>query len=102
MAIPKLPPDRGYMGDPRRGASLGRDDNFHPGNAVDASPKFSLRRLRLNNGGYDDGGAYWGVGAPLYWAISDDGEFECFFRASNRENAKEEIRSRCPGARFYR
>ena len=49
------------------GAPMGR-----PAQGVGADPMtpFELRRIRINNGGYDDGGAYWGIGQPLYWYCS--------------------------------
>lgn len=28
--------------------------------------KFGLSRVRLNQGGYDSRGSYWGIGQPLY------------------------------------
>lgn len=31
--------------------------------------KWQLQRVQLNSGGYDSGGAYWGIGAPLYCAF---------------------------------
>lgn len=37
------------------------------GHGVSHTTAFELRRIRINNGGYDDGGAYWGLGIPLYW-----------------------------------
>lgn len=46
------------------GAPMGRPAFGH---GVAPTTAFTLRRIRLNNGGYDRGGAYWGVGAPLYW-----------------------------------
>jgi hypothetical protein len=65
------------------------------------APKFSLRRIRLNGGGYDSGGAYWGIGTPLYWA--DDGEgTERFLRARTRELAKTTIREEFPEAKFWK
>ena len=51
-----LPP-AGWMGDPSRGAAMGRPD--HNG-ALQA--KLHLARVRINQGGYDSGGAYWGTG----------------------------------------
>lgn len=70
--------------DCRRGAPMGRRTY---GNAKDAV-KVSVFKVRLDNGGYDDGGAYWGVNLPgysLYCADSDD--FRSFTRALNREEA---------------
>lgn len=54
--------------------------------------KFRLFRVKLNKGGYDDGGAYWGIGKPLWCAMSEhaiEGEdyYRDFVRASTRELA---------------
>lgn len=47
----------------------------------------AVRRVRLDRGGYDKGGAYWGTGEPLWYASgSDDGE--SYRRAPNRDAAK--------------
>jgi hypothetical protein len=64
--------------------------------------RVSLRRVRINGGGYDDGGAYWGHGQPLYWAGDDDGIIDIWFRARDRDDAKAQVRARCPNAMFYR
>ena len=45
-----------------------------------------LFRVRLDSGGYDDGGAYWGNGAPLYCARDRDGDIQTI-RAPSREDA---------------
>lgn len=95
-----LPQDTGWHGDRTRGASMGRADR--PSLCPQVSRKFTLRRVRINSGGYDEGGAYWGLGAPLYWACCDTGSIDFFFRAANRDAAKLETLTRHPGARFYR
>jgi hypothetical protein len=59
--------------------------------------KLHLRRVRLDRGGYDTGGAYWGVGAPLWVAWDDDGN-ERYLRARDRDAAKREL----PGYKFYK
>ena len=64
--------------------------------------KVSLQRIRLNSGGYDSGGAYWGLGRPLYWAGSDIGAVDIWFRASDRAAAKVHVRASFPNATFYR
>ena len=47
-----------------------------------------LQRVRLNQGGYDRHGNYWGVGAPLYaYEFAGDGETR-HIRAHSREDAK--------------
>ena len=70
-------------------------------------PRMSLQRVKLDSGGYDAGGAYWGYGEPL-WRASDDTSnptldtIELFFRAPTREQAKRHVLARIPTARFYR
>ena len=82
-------PDRGYMGDIRRGASLGRATRYgseaHRKNPV----LFHLRKIRLDSGGYDPSGAYWGHGGELYEAWDDGGEAYMTFRSypSDRSEA---------------
>jgi hypothetical protein len=56
-------------------------------------------------GGYDQGGAYWGHGAPLFWACDESthsAPVEMFLRAADREAVKAKIRESYPAARFYR
>lgn len=98
----QLPNGPGWMGDPRRGASLGRRDN--PAADPEQTLKFTLQRVRLDSGGYDSGGAYWGIGEPLYWASAEQegAEVSFYFRATDRDSAKAEVLSRHPGARFFR
>lgn len=75
----------------RYGAPMGR-----PSSAA-LSGRVRLSRVRLNRGGYDDGGAYWGHGQPLWRAEDADGE-QRFLRAPDRAAAKAQI----PGCSFYR
>jgi hypothetical protein len=102
-STPTLPPDRGWMGDPKQGASHGRSDRVHNplGRHWPGTERLYLRRLRLDSGGYDEGGAYWGLGEPLYWATDGDGE-HVFRRAPDRTSAKRIILQQFPTARFYR
>jgi hypothetical protein len=94
----EVPQDSGWMGDRSRGAGMGRVDT----RPAAWSGKVCMTKVRLNQGGYDSGGAYWGVAEPLYWAASDDGELDLWFRAESREAAKAHVRSLYLGARFYR
>jgi hypothetical protein len=91
------PQDAGWMGAPRRGASHGRPSNETP----TLIGRVTLRRIRINSGGYDDMGAYWGIGAPLYGAM-DDADWSLYFRAADRADAKAIIRETHPDARFTR
>lgn len=123
---PSKQPDRGYMGDRARGASLGRASCLQVD--PDSAPKIHLAEIRLDSGGYDPGGAYWGFGGWLWEAWTDDGAFYMTgrvysgtderkeacerlraqgnewpgSRAIDRETAKQEIREVIPNARFYR
>lgn len=49
-----------------------------------------LFRVRINSGGYDDGGAYWGLGRPLYCAQCPEGGIQ-FVRADSRLRAVAEL-----------
>lgn len=65
------------------------------------TPKITLRQIRLDSGGYDSTGAYWGHHQRLYWAASDDGEYDTTMRAVDRADAKAQVREVYPNARFY-
>jgi hypothetical protein len=69
-----------------RPSSDGRELEQAPG-------KLSLQRVRLNSGGYDSGGAYWGIGEPLYVA-TDHENTTVFVRAMTRNGAKHAVRLR--------
>ena len=84
------------------GASMGRIDNITEKNHP---VKFKLYRVSIDCGGYDNGGAYWGNGGGrLYRAYGDGEEFiqEMFFRAFNREDAKQQVLYIYPQASFYK
>lgn len=83
------------------GASMGRPSCIGEAGTV---KKLHLERVRLDSGGYDLGGAYWGHGEPLYVAWGDGLEEaqEFFIRASDRDGAKEQARALFPNATFYR
>lgn len=85
------------------GAPMGRP-NWNDGMPRDLPRKFYLRRINLDSGGYDNGGAYWGIGAPLYLAETQsvEGEVVEYIRAANRDAAKAEIMRRYPNAKFFR
>ena len=90
---------RGWCGDPRRGAAMGRNPIL---NADPTKPiKLVLRKIRIDNGGYDCLGTYFGWGAPLYWYANSEGTLDACLRADNRKEAKAEILRFYPQARFY-
>jgi hypothetical protein len=76
-----------------RGAPMGR---MRYGIAS-AQPPHSVRLfiVRIDSGGYDDGGAYWGIGMPLWCAVGTverdesgiDIDYRDFVRADDRRQA---------------
>lgn len=72
------------------------------------APKLYVSRIRLDSGGYDSGGAYWGHGAPIYAAsdtpVGDMPESTVFVtvRAKDRATAKAHFAKLHPSATFYR
>ena len=72
------------------GAPMGRHSY---GEAKEISDKrISLFKVNLYDGGYDDGGAYWGVrdrGYSLYCARTDDDySYQAFTNARSRSEAQ--------------
>lgn len=55
----------------------------------------TLQRVELDSGGYDEGGAYWGLGEPLWWASSESG-LDAWYRAKDLAAAQ----AQWPGATF--
>ncbi len=63
----------------------------------------NLIRCPLNSGGYDRGGAYWGLGEPLYYySANPEGLIDGYVRGRTREKAKEAVRAIHPHARFFK
>ena len=71
------------------GAPMGRPSD-NPANLDGVS--VTLSSVQLTDG-YDDGGAYWGCGEPLFCAIgeNDDEAIIHYFRAGNRQHAIEKL-----------
>jgi hypothetical protein len=87
---------RGYGGDPKRGAALGRPDRI--GDPAYAGV-LTLRRVRIDRDGYDGLGTYWGSGgAPLYWFASRDHYIDRSVRAAGREAARAFVLREYPNA----
>lgn len=91
----------GYMGDRARGAQFGRPDQPPEGPGPHA---FRVARIEIDQDGYDEGGAYWGIGLPLFRFVEDDADparppAEGFVRARTRAEAVREVRRTYPAAR---
>lgn len=90
---------KGWCGNPKLGAALGRPTVRGP---VEYAGRLTLRRTRLNNGGYDRNGTYFGTGDPLYWYADDDGEIDGMIRAKNRADARTAVLALYPNAKVKR
>lgn len=69
-----------------RGAPMGRltqEERTAPARSV------RLFKVRLDSGGYDDGGAYWGFPGDLFCAQGN--ELQLFARANSRREAAEKM-----------
>jgi hypothetical protein len=86
---------RGWCGDPKRGAAMGRHSDHCPGYAG----RLHIKLVVLNMGGYDRNGTYFGIGAPLYWVSSPDGEVDYMLRAADRRWARDMVLVRYPEAK---
>lgn len=88
----------------RYGAPMGRA-GAHPGDDPHCTMRVS--RVRLNSGGYDNGGAYWGLGQPLWYCHgldSFDGATSYiadFRRAPTKQAAIAAWREMWPNAKVY-
>jgi hypothetical protein len=63
--------------DCKYGAPMGRSTSTGDS---DTDATLTVLPVRLDDGGYDNGGAYWGLGEPIWHIKSDDGEFDFFRR----------------------
>jgi len=90
---------KGWCGDPKRGAALGRPTI--KGDSSYSGP-LALRRIRLDDGGYDPNGTYFGRGSPLYWYASDGGDIDGMLRARSRGLARAQVLELYPGAKVRR
>lgn len=66
------------------GAPMGRWEGGYPESLTDRTVR--VFKVPICSQGYDSGGAYWGIGAPLYCA-TDQEEYCRYIRAGSREEA---------------
>lgn len=92
---------KGWCGDPSRGAALGRPTIQDEPKEYDG--KLTLRKMRLDFGGYDKNGTYFGIGPPtLYWCANEDNTIDFMLRADDREEARDQVMKKYPNARVRR
>ena len=77
--------------DCRFGAPMGRPEIYN-----DFSGVARCFRVKMVDGDYDDGGAYWGGNSSIYCATDDNGDkgFRMFNREPNRKAAMKEFQTR--------
>lgn len=74
---------RGWGGDPKRGAALGR-------RTIREAPKDTLdilylARVVIDEDGYDPLGTYFGTGGVLWWVVSEDQMVDYMVRGDMKE-----------------
>jgi hypothetical protein len=75
-------PDRGWCGDPGRGAAMGRSSDL----PTDTHEPVTIRRVPIVDG-YDPGGTYWGEPDDLFCVFDGEGRVR-YLRAGSIEAAK--------------
>ena len=90
---------RGFGGDPKRGAALGRQNIDAPGGHTFRA-RMTLQRVPIDSGGYDPLGTYYGGGHNLYWLASKDGKVDVTFRATDDHRALEKAKELYPKAKL--
>lgn len=83
---------RGWCGDPKRGAALGR-----PTILGQPEGHIVLRRVVIDQGGYDFNGTYFGHGQYLYWYADTGGNVDAMERAEDYDEALQIVREAYPG-----
>jgi hypothetical protein len=94
---------KGWMGDPSRGASLGRGE--YRGHGTDYAGPISIREVALNREGYDRLGAYFGWPGNrdlLYWVASSDCLIDYVLWAPSRSAVEAKVRDEWPQAQIRR
>lgn len=91
---------RGWCGDPSRSAALGRPSIRDA--AKDFAGTIMLRQVRLDDGGYDPNGTYFGTGEPLFWFANDEGTIDEMTRACNFDGARAKVLAQYPVATIER
>lgn len=85
------------------GSPMGRQ-----GYGTDFAGRLYVGRVPIDAGGYDPGGAYWGIGMPIYAAsdtpVGDTVTSTAFatLRANNRAEAIQYFKGIFPNATFHK
>jgi hypothetical protein len=82
------------------GSQMGRGDTLPED--CDIPIKVRMEKLKFVDGAYDQWGAYWGAGNPIYCAWNKHENTLVFIRARNRREAKARVKEMLPQVKFYR
>lgn len=87
---------KGWCGDIRRGAALGRP-------SLTGNPESDyylvIKRVPIADG-YDANGTYFGEGLPLFWVASTDGDVDFMLRGRNRAEVLSKVQKLYPNCRI--
>lgn len=86
------------------GAPMGRPDvtEIEDDARLERPMLWRMERIRWTDGAYDQGGAYWGYGDPVYLAVFEEGDtfIQRSYRARSRSEAAGKLRAEFPQARL--
>lgn len=88
---------KGWCGDPKRGAALGR-----PTISGEPDGVITLRQVILDEGGYDFNGTYFGHGQYLFWYADADHNLDAMLRASDYDEALGIVSEEFPGVEIIK
>lgn len=83
---------KGWCGDPKRGAALGRPTILGTPEGV-----ITVRESPLDRQGYDRNGTYFGFGQTLFWYADEAGELDAMERGDSAEEVARDLRAKFPG-----
>lgn len=90
---------KGWGGDPKRGAALGRPTIIEEPKSY--AGKLCIRQVHINSGGYDRLGTYWGCSSKLlFWVANEEGTIDYCIWERTRQQAIETVRKIFPCARI--
>ncbi len=84
---------KGWCGDPKRGAALGRPTILGTPEGV-----ITVRESPLDRQGYDRNGTYFGHGQTLFWYADGGGNIDAMERGSDAVEVANELRLEFPEA----
>jgi hypothetical protein len=91
---------KGWGGNPKRGAAMGRSAIKEETESY--SGRLFLCCVHLDSGGYDKNGTYFGIGGKLYWCANDSHTVDFMLRAKDRADARERVLKEYPMAKVKR